>query len=192
MPRLVTERADTLPALAVVFRECGYNGASLALISEHTRLGKGSLYHFFPGGKEEMADAVLGEIDAWFESNIFSPLANEANPVRGIRHMMQAVDVYFESGERICIVGAFALNNIRDLFADRIRSFFSVWVATLSGALRRGGVKPSIAEALAEETIGAIQGALVMSRAFEEPQLFRRMLNRNSQRLVAAMVHRPA
>ena len=106
--------------------------------------------------------------------------------------MMQAVDAYFESGERICIVGAFALNHIRDLFADRIRSFFSVWVTTLSGALRRGGLKPSIAEALTEETIGAIQGALVMSRAFEEPTLFRRSLDRICQRLVAAMVHRRA
>ena len=80
MPRLVTERADTLPALAVVFRECGYDGASLALIGQHTRLGKGSLYHFFPGGKEEMADAVLGEMTPG--SNQISSLRLRTKPIR--------------------------------------------------------------------------------------------------------------
>lgn len=190
MPRLVTERADALPALAEVFREYGYAGASLSLISERTGLGKGSLYHFFPGGKEEMANAVLTEIDVWFESNIFSPLTNEADPERGIRHMFRAVDEYFQSGERICIVGAFALNNVRDCFADRIRSYFSAWVATLSGALRRAGVKFSIAEALAEETVAGIQGALVLARALNEPGLFKRALTRICKRLIDAMADR--
>ena len=69
MPRIVAERSDTLPVLAEVFREHGYEGASLSLISKATGLGKGSLYHFFPGGKEEMADAVLSEIDGWFEKS---------------------------------------------------------------------------------------------------------------------------
>ena len=58
MPGTVAERADALPALGEVFREHGFEGASLALIGERTGLGKGSLYHFFPGGKEEMAAAV--------------------------------------------------------------------------------------------------------------------------------------
>ena len=62
MPRVISERADALPALAEVFREHGFEGASLSLISERTGLGKGSLYHFFPGGKEEMAAAVLDDI----------------------------------------------------------------------------------------------------------------------------------
>ena len=51
---MVAERADTLPALAEVFREYGYEGTSLARITKATGLGKGSLYHFFPGGKAEI------------------------------------------------------------------------------------------------------------------------------------------
>jgi hypothetical protein len=45
MARSVAERKDALPALAEVFREHGFAGASLALISPATGLGKGSLYH---------------------------------------------------------------------------------------------------------------------------------------------------
>ena len=63
MARQVAERSDTIPALANVFRTYGFDGASLAVITEHTGLGKGSLYNFFPRGKEEMAEVVLDEVD---------------------------------------------------------------------------------------------------------------------------------
>ncbi len=50
MARLIAERADTLPALAEVFREHGYGATSLSMITAATGLGKGSLYHFFLAG----------------------------------------------------------------------------------------------------------------------------------------------
>ena len=64
LKRGVVERRDVLRALGEVFRAHGYEGASLTLITEATGLGKGSLYHLFPGGKEQMAAEVLAEIDA--------------------------------------------------------------------------------------------------------------------------------
>jgi TetR/AcrR family transcriptional repressor of lmrAB and yxaGH operons len=68
MSRAVATRPDIIPALAEVFREHGYEGASLALLGDATGLGKGSLYHFFPNGKEEMAAAVLDAIDGGSET----------------------------------------------------------------------------------------------------------------------------
>ena len=57
MPREVAERRDAIAAVAEVFREHGYAGSSLATITQQTGLVKGSLYHFFPNGKQEMAEA---------------------------------------------------------------------------------------------------------------------------------------
>jgi len=74
----MTERAAAVPALAEAFREHGFEGASIAQLSAATGLGKGSLYNFFPGGKEEMAAAVLADVDAWFTANIFEPLRDAA------------------------------------------------------------------------------------------------------------------
>ena len=109
MPRTIGERGDTIPALAEVFRTHGFDGASLSLIGAATGLGKGSLYNFFPGGKEEMAQAVLDEIDGWFRREVFTPLREAAEPRQGIRAMFQVVDRYFHSGRRVCLIGAFAL-----------------------------------------------------------------------------------
>src|SRR6266481_2431152 len=108
MAKIVSERADLLPAMADVFREHGYEGASIALISERTGLGKGSLYHFFPGGKEEMAAAVLSEIEAWFTTKIFAPVQWDPDPQAAIDQMYLAVSEYFDSGKKVCLVGAFA------------------------------------------------------------------------------------
>src|SRR6185503_6605696 len=96
-------RNDLLPLLAEVFRAHGYEGATLALISEATGLGKGSLYHFFPGGKAQMASEVLAEIDNWFETKIFVPLRSSDHPSHAIAAMIGAVDGYFHSGHRVCL-----------------------------------------------------------------------------------------
>ena len=80
MPKVVTEGADVLPALGEVFREHGFEGASLSVIGKRTGLGKGSLYHFFPGGKEEMAAAVLTEIDGRFQAASSSRFVRKPTP----------------------------------------------------------------------------------------------------------------
>ncbi len=80
MSRLIHTREDVLPVLGEVFREHGFEGASLSVITARTGLGKGSLYHFFPGGKEEMGQAVLAHIDGWFETEVYAPLRDDADP----------------------------------------------------------------------------------------------------------------
>jgi TetR/AcrR family transcriptional repressor of lmrAB and yxaGH operons len=181
---MVAERADVLPALSEVFREHGYEGASLALIGQRTGLGKGSLYHFFPGGKEEMAAAVLAEIDSWFEQHIFRPLREE-DPRRAVPGMVRSVDGYFRSGCRVCLVGAFALGDVRDRFADAIRSYFAAWTDALAQGLERGGLAEDEARDRAEEAVAAIQGALVLARALDDPGSFHRAMARIEARLMA-------
>jgi AcrR family transcriptional regulator len=172
-----TERARAIPALAEVFREHGYDGASLALITAATGLGKGSLYHAFPGGKDEMAAAVLDHIQHWFDTNIYQPL-REDDPARALDHMFRAVDTYFHSGGRVCIVGVFALGEPRDRFAAQIATYFKDWVEALTVCLERRGASPEAARNHAEDIVGGIQGALVLSRAADDVAVFTRALNR--------------
>ncbi|WP_027233370.1 TetR/AcrR family transcriptional regulator [Phyllobacterium sp. UNC302MFCol5.2] len=185
MAKTVAERSDIVPVLAEIFREYGFEGASLAIIGERTGLGKGSLYHFFPGGKEEMATAVLAEIDAWFEANIYRVLREGADPRAAIEAMCRGVNGYFHSGRRVCLVGAFALDNVRDRFGNRISAYFSDWQASLAAALVKSGCSAVDAEDLAEETLAGIQGALVLARARGDASVFERAMIRIERRLLA-------
>jgi TetR/AcrR family transcriptional regulator, lmrAB and yxaGH operons repressor len=175
--RISFERADVIPLIAEIFREFGYEGTSLSRITQRTGLGKGSLYHFFPGGKEEMAACVLAHIDAWFVTHVFEPLERD-EPSHAIEVMWQATDDYFRSGRRICLVGAFALDETRDLFAPVIRGYFIRWIEALRGAFIRGGKDAEIAERQAEAVVFGIQGALVVARAIGDEGIFTRALER--------------
>ena len=68
-----------------------------------------------------MAAEVLAEIDSWFEVNIFAPLRDSDDPARAVAAMVGAVDSYFHSGHRMCLVGVIALGASRDTFAGRCR-----------------------------------------------------------------------
>ena len=184
MTRTVAERSDVIPVLAEIFRENGFEGASLAIIGEKTGLGKGSLYHFFPGGKEQMAAVVLNEIDTWFEDHIYSPLREADDPRAAISAMCRAVDDYFRSGRRICLVGAFALDSVRDRFTAQIRGYFVDWRIALAAALEKAGHETAKATDLAEEAVISIQGALVLARALNDPRLFERSMSKTEKRLL--------
>ncbi|SMC97073.1 TetR/AcrR family transcriptional regulator [Rhizobium sp. RU36D] len=184
MARMVAERTDAIAPLAEVFREHGYEGASLALIGKATGLGKGSLYHFFPNGKEEMVRAVLDEIGQWFENAVYSPLRSESDVNRAIGAMLDSADQYFRSGQRVCLVGALAVSNTRDLFAQAIRGYFVAWVDALQSALMRQGREADQSRVLAEEAVLAIQGAIVLSRAMDDPAVFQRAIDQLRGRLV--------
>ena len=185
MAKTVKERSDIIPVLGEVFREHGFEGASLAIISTRTGLGKGSLYHFFPGGKEEMAAAVLQDIRQWFDDQVYRPLRDDDDPRRAIDHMWRAVTDYFRSGKRICLVGAFALDHVRDHFAAELSNYFAAWQTALASALERAGC--GMSRALAEDAVIAIQGALILARAENDENIFTRSIERVRSRLTAAI-----
>jgi len=183
----MTERAAHVPALAEAFREHGFAGASVTALCAATRLGKGSLYNFFPGGKEEMAAAVLADVDAWFTASVFEPLeAAQAGDPEAVNAMFDAVTAYFRSGRRVCLQGAFALGRERDLYAETIAGYFERWIASLAASLRAAGHSEQAARLAAVETVAAIQGAIVLSRALAGPEIFQQVLGTSRARLGAA------
>lgn len=185
--RALTDRESALPALAEAFREHGYDGASLAVLSKATGLGKGSLYNFFPGGKEEMMAAVLEDIDQWFADAIFRPLEESSDPAQAMAAMFDLVSTYFLSGKRVCMVGSLGLNASGELFANRVRRYFARWIVALAGCLEKSGVAPAQALELAQEAVSGIQGAIVLTRALGEEAAFRRIIARLQSLLIDAI-----
>ena len=184
MAKQIAERADILPRWAEVFRAHGYEGATLSLLGKACGLGKGSLYHFFPGGKEQMAKEVLAEIDNWFEVNVFAPLLKTEDPKQAVADMITATEKYFWSGKRVCLVGVVALGVTCDVFAEQVHSYFKRWGDALISALQRSGLAPAIAERKSEDAMVVIQGALVMARALNDPKVFIRAMADLRERLL--------
>lgn len=183
MPRVITDRHSVIPILGEIFREYGYSGTSLSEITHRTGLGKGSLYHYFPNGKKEMAEAVLDDLATWFNENVFMVLHINKDRGVGIKNMFDAVNHYFDSGKRICLVGAFALDDTRDQFGSKLNAYFTTWTVLLTAALKRCGFDTKEAKETAEDIVTGIQGALVLARSRNDPTIFTRTLKRLKKRV---------
>ena len=80
---------DLVDKLTDIFCEYGYDGTSLTILSQNTGLGRASLYYHFPGGKEEMANAVYEKISRDFTKLVLSPLASDHNFPTKIKNMLE-------------------------------------------------------------------------------------------------------
>lgn len=178
----MTTGAETKEAAAsrllAVFREHGYDGASLAQLSKATGLGRSSLYHHFPGGKEDMAKAVFDHIDAWMTEAALGPLRQPGDPADRLKKMIDAIDRYYVGGYERCLLGSFVLGGSRGQFQGRLRSSFSELIKALAALAVEAGIPAAEAHERAEEAIVQIQGSLVVSGGLDDPIPFRRVMDR--------------
>jgi TetR/AcrR family transcriptional regulator, lmrAB and yxaGH operons repressor len=170
-------RAELVSQLVDVFRLYGYDGASLACIAKATGLGKTNLYHYFPGGKVEMATAALDRVDNWLETNILANLRGTAEPVDKLKTMCLEVSCFFNEGHNSCLWAVLALGrSSEDLFHDRIKSALLQWIEAVASVIESSGCDAKLARARAEDAILRIQGGLLLARGLDDPAPFQRSL----------------
>ncbi|MBA3677522.1 MAG: TetR/AcrR family transcriptional regulator [Sphingosinicella sp.] len=161
-----------------VFREHGYDGASLAELSKATGLGRSSLYHHFPGGKEDMAKAVFDHIHEWMEISALAPLREPGDPAERLQKMINAIDRYYVGGYERCLLGSFVLGGSRGRFQPQLKSSFSGLIKALAALAVEAGASQEQGFERAEEAVVQIQGSLVVSGGLDDPAPFRRVMER--------------
>jgi len=83
-------RRAMLDAARAVFAERGYADATLDEIAERAEFGKGTLYNYFEGGKEDLLFAVFDEIYQEIETLIRTVFQEERNDDRSLREAFHA------------------------------------------------------------------------------------------------------
>lgn len=165
MPRHAKHsKADMANALEVIFKEYGYEGASLKLLAEAAELSKASLYHHFPRGKEEMAAHVLAHSGARLQKLVLSPLAGKDDGVTCVRTSLEGAAGYYAGDVPICLMNSLLIGDGRALFGDRIAAAVTAWQGGIKACLTRAGYDTDMASRWGKETIALIQGALVLCR----------------------------
>ncbi len=169
---------ETIAQLLTVFRRYGYEGATLTRLSEATGLGKASLYHHFPRGKEEIAAAVLNYTNDWMTANIIAPLRDkERQPALRIREMTKQVNELYSCGQKPCILAVLVLGD-KDIFHEQIQRALRLWIDTLAEVLRDAGLDEKTAQYRAKDAIIQIQGALILARGLNDTQPFKGVIER--------------
>jgi AcrR family transcriptional regulator len=170
-PKVHSPRESTVRSAALLFRERGVAGTGLRDVVEHAGAPRGSLQHYFPGGKREL----LAEAMAWMAERAARPLRVAAaavvppppsEVVGGLLDRFRELLTItgFRGG---CPIVAAVADASWDspAVADAAREAFAVWLAPLEEALVRGGLAPDRATRVALLVVSAAEGALVVSRA---------------------------
>ena len=165
-----------IPCLLQLFRQHGYDGATLAKISEATGLGKASLYHHFPGGKDQMVEVVLDFVEGWVDENIARPLQSDGEALTRLQGMCDRISELYENGEQPCILAILLMGSGRDLFHAKVSLRLREWIEAIAAVLIEAGTSETLAKQRAENAVIAIQGSLILSRGLDDPTIFQRVI----------------
>lgn len=203
-------RTRLLQAALLLFRQRGYHGVGIRDILVQAQAPKGSLYHHFPGGKDQMAVEVLeqvaGRIVAMIERD---PSATTAAAMHGVglrlRKWMletstpssatnaaakaaEGAGAAGEGGNACALIASFAAEgDTAAAVAAAARQAYERIAAAIAGRLEAEGAPPRQARDTAFLVIATLEGGGLVSQTLGEPRLFTAAIER-----AAALCQLPA
>ncbi len=179
---MVKDEAITL--IGEVFRNYGYEGATLARLSLATGLGRASLYHHFPAGKEAMAAAVLDHVYKLLQEYLLTPLRGDGSPQEKIQVMCASIIEFYNGGQSSCFLDVLSLGEAQTLFREPIQRTLKAWLDNLSQVLTEAGFDSQTARQRAEDALIQVEGALVLARCLGDTTAFMRTMERLPKQLL--------
>ncbi len=167
-----------VPSLLDLFRQFGYDGVTLSKISQVTGLGKASLYHHFPGGKDQMVETVLIALEQGLEQIISDTLQCEGDTIARLQMMCDLISKAYSGGQKPCLLAALMLGSAKDVFQGRVQTLLQSWIDAIATVLTEAGMNEELARQRGENGVIAIQGALILSQGLGNPAPFQRVIER--------------
>ncbi len=159
---------------AELFRRQGFAGTGVKQIVAEASAPFGSLYHFFPGGKEQLGEEVIrwsgsvyGQlIDAFFVPGA-DPVAATRDFFAGAAETLRATD-YADA----CPIATVALevSSTNEPMRQACAEVFDGWIDAASARLVESGLPRARARALAISMLASLEGAFVLARALRSTE----------------------
>lgn len=167
MPRPDRSRAALIDTAATLFRRQGYAATGLNQILDDAGVKAGSLYHHFPGGKQELAAAVVESAGAQIEAVLRAALAGEADVIAVVDRWLDMLAAGLAADCRDgCPVEPIATESVHasELVRRAAARAFDSWCAAIAERLRADGWSADRADETALAVVSIIEGALVLAR----------------------------
>ena len=161
-------RRRIITATNELFRRHGYNGTTLSEVSAAAPATIGSIYHFFPGGKEALAVAVIDSTGVAYRE-LFEAIAAESDGAESTfaNFFEGAVSVLIETDFiDPCPIGTVAreVASTSEPVRKAAEAAFDSWIRSASDVLVSAGIEPSHAVRLATLFVTTTEGSFVLCR----------------------------
>ena len=158
-----------LDASSELFRRQGLTGTGIKQILDQAKAPFGSLYHHFPGGKDELAAETVKRAGAYYGQLVTEKLLAEPDLVSGVRAAFIAAgrDLAATGYADACPIETVALEvaSTNERLRLATAEVFDSWLDGLTALLRSEGIEATQARALAHTILSALEGAFVLARA---------------------------
>ena len=161
-------RDQIIETTCILLESQGYHATGMNQIIAESGSPKGSLYYYFPQGKEELTAEAIARSGRIVEGNIRAGLANIEEPAEAIAYFVRSIAQAVESSsfsaggplttvaletvnssERLNLACREAYGWLRDAFAEKLVA---------------GGYALERATRLATFVVSAIEGGIILSR----------------------------
>ncbi|MBV6759289.1 TetR/AcrR family transcriptional regulator [Rhodococcus opacus] len=167
-------KARILGTSSDLFRRNGYAGTGLKQVATEARAPFGSIYHFFPGGKQQLGEEVIRTSGEAYARLVFSIL--DAHP-----DILEGIEVGFRlAGETLvatdyadaCPIATVALEvaSTNEVLRVATADVFTSWIDSGSTLLRSRGFGEADARRLILGFVTSLEGAFVLARALRSTE----------------------
>ncbi len=162
-------RQRVVETAAGLFMQQGYAGSGLKQISTDSAAPIGSLYHFFPGGKEELATETLRWAGSAYQHLVEAVFDASPDIVSGVRNCFAGAAAALEGSgyADACPIATVALEvaSTNDALRGVTAEIFDEWVHAIAGRLTDAGISAARARELALVIVASLEGGFLLSRA---------------------------
>jgi AcrR family transcriptional regulator len=170
-------RQRIIDASAVLMRRQGYEGTGMKEIVTAASAPFGSVYHFFPGGKEQLGAETVRWSGAEYAKLLAAALESSPDLAGGVRAFYDgAAEHLVATGYAdACPIATIALevSSHSEVLRQACAEVFEMWIAEGTRQLAAHDVPPGAARRLTVEMLALLEGAFVLCRAARDTEALR-------------------
>jgi TetR/AcrR family transcriptional repressor of lmrAB and yxaGH operons len=164
-----TKREQIITTTCQLMETQGYHATGLNQILAESGAPKGSLYYYFPDGKDSLVEEAIAHTSQLIGERLQAGMAAYENPVqaipeflRNLAHHVQASG--FQAGGPITAVALEAASTNERLNAA-CRAAYRAWQDVIEQKLLDTGYESVRAQQMGTVVIALIEGAIILSRS---------------------------
>ena len=158
---------------AELFRRQGYTGTGIKQIVAEANAPFGSIYHFFPGGKQHLGEEVIRRSGRMYQELVEAVFDAAPDVVTGTRDVFTGAAAVLEETDYVdaCPIETVALEvaSTNETLRKATAEVFESWIASGTRRFVAAGIEDGRARELAITLIAALEGAFVLARALRSP-----------------------
>ncbi len=162
-------RERIIETSAELLRRQGYMATGVKQIVEEAQAPFGSIYHFFPGGKEQLGAEAVRTSGLLYEELIPAVFGPAPDIVTGVRAFFAGAGEHLEQTDYAdaCPIATVALetSSTSEVLRSACAEVFEHWIAAGGAVLEEAGFDRDTARELTIAMLCALEGAFVLARA---------------------------